>query len=95
MAKVTISGFVYHYQAKWDNEPTFRFAQWDSWGDNDPDYALIGPASFEYELPDNFSPVPAKLAALEKVKQQVRAEFSKRVKELDDQINSLLALEMS
>jgi len=49
--------------------------------------------SFYVEVPDNFDPRPGQVAALKAKKEKVQAEFSKRVMELDEQINSLLALE--
>lgn len=56
---------------------------------------VIGEQAIEVEVPDDFDPRPAQVAALVKQKEELRAKFSAAVKELDDRINSLLALEMS
>jgi hypothetical protein len=49
----------------------------------------------EVDVPDSFDPRPAMVAALEEKKREVRAKFAKEVKEIDDRIASLLALECS
>ena len=45
------------------------------------------------EVPDDFDPRPQQVAALEAEKQKARAEFQKRITEIDRQIQSLLAIE--
>lgn len=55
--------------------------------------AFVTETSATFEVPDNFNPVPAQVAALEAEKQAARAAFQKRVTELDAQIQSLLAIE--
>jgi hypothetical protein len=47
---------------------------------------------FEVEVPDNFDPRPGQVAALEAKKEEMRADFAKRVKDIDDKINSLMAI---
>ena len=45
------------------------------------------------EVPDDFDPRPQQVAALEAEKQKARAEFQKRITEIDRQIQSLMAIE--
>lgn len=47
----------------------------------------------EVEVPDNFDPRPQMVKALEAEKEKARADFSKRVMEIDKRINELMALE--
>jgi hypothetical protein len=47
---------------------------------------------FEVEVPDNFDPRPGQVAALEAKKKEIQAEFAAKVKQIEDQINSLLAI---
>lgn len=90
MAKHTITGYLYQVQYSWEDKPRVTFTTYEQ--SNDPDYALIGPHSFEVEVSDNFDPRPAQIAALEAKKQEIRAEFSKRVMEIDKRISELQAI---
>jgi hypothetical protein len=92
--KHTISGFIYHVSYDFrPDEFTVCFNKSDTMGKADPDWVLIGPHSFDVELPDDFDPRPAKIAALEEAKRKARADFAARITELDAQIQSLLAIE--
>jgi hypothetical protein len=51
--------------------------------------------TMEVEIPDDFDPRPAMLASVDKKIEEARAEFTKRLTELQDQRNRLLALEMA
>ena len=88
--KVSIKGYV-TYSETWDNRPSYSFYTFDP-----TDYSnliIVMEHTFEVEVPDNFDPRPGQIAALKAQKEKVQAEFSKRVMELDEQINSLLAIE--
>jgi hypothetical protein len=89
---VTIEGFVYELDLGlgFDSKSYHLFAS-DRMGDQD--YALIGPAEFTYTIPETFNPTASKIAALEKTKAAMKAEFSRRVAELDEQITKLQAIE--
>lgn len=89
---VTIQGFV--YEANWGSgEKCYHFFNSDSMGDQY--YTLIGPTEFSYTIPVDFNPTRAKLAALEKEKQEVRAAYLAKVREIEEQIGKLQALEMT
>ena len=44
------------------------------------------------DIPDDFDPRPGFVEQLKQEKEKLRAEFSKRVMEIDEKINSLLAI---
>jgi len=88
--KVTIKGHITHTKYPWDDKPTYSFYPFDAADENTVN---VMEHEFEVEVPDNFDPRPGKIAALKEKKEKVQAEFSKRVMELDERINSLLALE--
>lgn len=88
--KVTIKGHITHTKYAWDDKATYSFYTFDA---SDENTVNVMEHEFEVEVPDNFDPRPGKIAALKEKKEKVQAEFSKRVMELDEQINSLLALE--
>lgn len=45
------------------------------------------------EVPDNFNPVPAQVAALEAAKAAALAEYTKSVAEINDRLSKLLCIE--
>jgi hypothetical protein len=93
--KVTIKGFVVAQQHSWEEKPSFTFLGFNPVEHNMDYYTIVCAQSFEIDVPDDFDPRPQQIAALEKQKQDLRAKFSMAVKELDDRINSLLAIDNS
>ena len=95
MSKHSITGFVYRVQYDFQARDEFQVCWHNSaqMGENSPDWVLVGPHDFEVELPDDFDPRPAKLAALREQELQIRAEFAKNITDLQAQINKLLAIE--
>lgn len=89
--KVTIKGFVTCTQYDWDDKPAFSFYSFDP-TDYDSSTVKVMAHEFEVEVPDNFDPRPGQVAALKAKKEKVQAEFAAKVKEIDDRINSLLAI---
>ena len=53
----------------------------------------VGEQEIEIEVPDNYDPRAQQIAALEKQKQQVMADFQKSVAEINERISKLQALE--
>lgn len=95
MAKQTIKGFVYCEKSRFRDEPEFGFTMHRPTQEIWPDRVVIQEQEIEVEIPDNFDPRIGLVANLEERKQAVRAAYLAKVKEIDDRINSLLALEMS
>lgn len=90
--KAIIKGFLvckaYDFLEKpeydfWSHEPSSESA----------DVVSIRPMEIEADVPDNFDPRPGQIACLERAKQELRAEFAKRITEFDARISKLLALE--
>lgn len=90
MAKtVTIKGFVHEVDYGWGDKEYQLYAT-----DMSGKYrALIGPAEFQFTIPDDFNPIPAKLAAIEQAKAAARKEYMDKVAELNEQASKLQALE--
>lgn len=89
---VTIKGYV--YEADYGTREGKHYSLYHSDRQADQWNTLVGPAEFQFTLPDGFNPTKAKLDALEKEKQKVRAAYLSRVKEIEEQISNLQALEM-
>jgi hypothetical protein len=89
--KITIKGYVTCTQYQWDVKPTFSFYGFDP-TEYDKSTVKVMEHEFEVEVPDNFDPRPGQVAALEAKKKEIQAEFAAKVKQIEDQINSLLAI---
>jgi hypothetical protein len=86
--KVQIKGLVHEVDYGF-GEKEYRMYGCDMSGQY---YSLIGPAEFTYEVPDDFNPIPSKLAAIETAKAAALAEYREKVAELNDQASKLQAL---
>jgi len=53
----------------------------------------VGEQEVEIEVPDNYDPRAQQIAALEKQKQNVMADYQKMVTEINERISNLQALE--
>lgn len=94
--KHTIKGYVtYRTESYYTDAERVHWTRYDPRITGLNKDVLIGEHSIEVEVPDDFDPRPAQVQRLREEQQKVRAAMAKRIKELDDQINSLLALEMS
>jgi len=88
----TITAFVVATQDPWDATPRFSPLGFDPREHGMDNYVVVAQTSFEVHIPDDFDIRPHQVAALEKKKRDVHAQFAAKVKEIDDQINSLLAI---
>jgi hypothetical protein len=93
--KETIKGFVYRVQYYADSTPLLRWYSHDKMGEADPNWVLVGPHDIVVECPDDFDPRPQQVAAIDSAITKVRADFTKRINELQEQKNKLLCLELA
>lgn len=93
--KTTIKGFVVAQSYPWDDTVNYTFLTFDPRESKMEHYFVVSEHSFEVDVPDNFDIRPQQVAALESKKQELREKFAMAVKELDDRINSLLAINNS
>lgn len=61
--------------------------------DDDEHRTYIGEQEIEIEVPDDYDPRAQKIAALEKHKQKVMADYQKTVDQINERISKLQALE--
>jgi hypothetical protein len=97
MSTHTIKGWLYFKAASKfskSGEPVIAFlpfdpkyASADTWG------VPVREHSIEVEIPDDFDPRPQQVAALDAEISKVRAEFTARINELQEQKARLLAIE--
>ena len=93
--KVTVKGFVF-WKKDYREKGVFELLPWDcrEWDEIGRNgRVFVKEHTTEVEIPDDFDPRPHQVAAFIAEKQKARADFLKRVTEIDRQIQSLLAIE--
>ena len=96
MSKITIKGYVvgYHFDHMPPNAVTWGFMGSMS-APSHPSIVCTFEHSFDVETPADLNVVAAQIAAIEREKDKERAEFTRRVRELDKRAQKLMALEMA
>lgn len=89
--KVKTIAHIYHQQYSW--EQTARYLVMYAKLDDCEHLTYVSEQEIEIDVPDNYDPRAQKIAALEKHKQKVMADFQKTVDLINDRISNLQALE--
>jgi hypothetical protein len=91
IAKLKLEGFVYEH-VRYDGEKSYHLLS--SPDSSDEDWSLVGPLSLlvDYPIPAGWNPTAAKVAALEKEREEVKAEFARTVADLNERISKLQAI---
>ena len=89
--KVKTTVHIHYFKYDWDAEGRFEVLSFKVDDDNYRTY--IGQQEIEIEVPDDYDPRAQQIAALEKQKQKVMADYQKTVTGINDRINKLQALE--
>lgn len=84
---------VYIHHAQWSFEETGTFQVFSAKLDDTEYRTYVGEQEIEIEVPDNYDPRAQKIAALEKQKQKVMADYHKTMMEINEQISNLQAIE--
>jgi len=89
--KVKTTVHIYHAQYSWEKEAKFQVY---SLKIDDTDYmTYVGTQEIEIDVPDAYDPRAQKIAALEKHKQKVMADYQNTVNEINERISKLQAIE--
>jgi len=92
--KITLNGYIIARQYDWETKPRFEFIHYDpNEATFDTSAVKVQAHMFEVDIPNDFDIRPFQIDKLRKERDIAAAEFAKRVKEIDDKINSLLAIE--
>tara|TARA_R110002126_G_scaffold272267_1_gene416413 strand:+ start:278 stop:559 length:282 start_codon:yes stop_codon:yes gene_type:complete len=89
--KTTITAHLHYRKYHFDEQGTFELFSVNL-GDSDG-RTYVGPREVEVDVPENYDPRAQQIAALEKQKQKVMADFQKTVTEINARISNLQALE--
>jgi len=88
---VTLPVYVHHYR-QYDGKFAFSISSFDQ-SKYSSEYVLVGKTELVYLVPEEFDPIAQEVAALRRKKMEVINEFNKRVKEIEEQIGKLTAIE--
>ena len=89
--KVKINAYIHFAKYSWEAEGEFQLFSVKL---DDTDHrTFVGEREIEIEVPDNYDPRAQQIAALEKQKQKVMADFQQSVTEINERISNLQALE--
>ena len=89
--KIKLTAHIHHVKYEWDEEGTYQL--WFAKLADDDSRTYIGEQEVEVEVPDNYDPRPKQIAALEKQRQKVMADYQKTVTDINEKISKLQALE--
>jgi hypothetical protein len=89
--KLKITIYIHYRKYAWESNG-YYFALPSIFEDEDS-RVYVGPQEVEIEVPEDFDPRPAQIAALDAQKQKIMADFNKSVADINERISRLQALE--
>jgi hypothetical protein len=89
--KLKATVHVYYEQYSWEEKGKFSVYPFKI--DDDEQRSYVGQQQVEIDVPENYDPRAQKVAALEKQKQKVMADYQKTVNTINEKISKLQALE--
>lgn len=87
--KIEVNGFI-HAQKSYSGELRYVFFYSEDMGDSG--YVMVCPHTIVFELPEGFDPTGGFIAALEKKKEALHAEFADAVAKINNEISKLQAI---
>jgi hypothetical protein len=91
----TFKFHLYQIQLEYMDSPAWHLSTSDGLGKGDPNWLYIGPRDVTVEVPGFQDMREHQIAALKEQERQLRADFQKRITEIQTRINNLQALEMA
>jgi hypothetical protein len=86
--QLTIKGHIYAMQNPWETKPNFTFFDFPA-----SDWVPVMAHEITVEIPDTFDIRPGLVSNLEREKEKLSREFNAKVMEINQEIQSLLAIE--
>lgn len=92
---IKIDGFITYTQHTWEKvgEGSFSFRAYKPLAEYEPDTVVVREHSITVEVPTKYDPRAAMVANFEEQKTLLRAAFNLKIKELNEQISKLQAIE--
>jgi hypothetical protein len=91
--KIKLTAHIHYRKYSWEEKGEYQL--WYAKLDDDDSRTYVGEQEVEVDIPDNYDPRAQQVAALEKYKQKVMADFQRSVSEINDRISKLQAIEYS
>ena len=88
---IKIMAHVHYQKYAWQEKGEYRLASFKL--DDSAERTYVGEQEIEIDIPEDYDPRAQQVAALEKQKQKVMADYHKSVMEINERIGKLLALE--
>jgi len=89
--KTTVTVHLHYAKYSWENKGIFEIFSCQL--DDNECRTYVGPREVEVDIPEDYDPRAQQIAALEKHKQKVMADFQNTITEINAQISNLQALE--
>ena len=89
--KIKTTVYIHYNKYSWQEEGEYEVLNFQA--PDCQDRTFVCEQEIEIEVPDNYDPRAQQIAALEKKRQKVMADYQKTVNEINDQISKLQALE--
>lgn len=90
--KAKVTKTLYWISYEWRKEPQFALSE-AGMEKSDPRWVVIREVNLEFDVPDDFDPVPSQIASLKRKKKEIQAETNVKVNNIEEQIQALLAIE--
>jgi hypothetical protein len=96
MSKQTVKGFMF-MEFDWDwTDGEFQSAwrpRWKEWkADENDKRVYVGEMPIEFDVPDDFDPIPRQVAALQQEKAEALAEYQRKVADINERLSKVQAL---
>jgi hypothetical protein len=96
MTKQTVKGFMFmEFESDWAHGD-YDQKWWPRWKEFKPsdsaERVFIGEMSVEFDVPDDFDPIPKQVAALEAEKREALAEYQSKVASINERLSKLQAI---
>ena len=89
--KVKITAHIHYLKYSWETEGEFEIFSFKV--DDNESRTYVGEQEIEVIVPDNYDPRAQQIAALEKHKQKVMADFQISVDNINEKISKLQAIQ--
>ena len=89
--KIKATAHIYYSKYHWEDEGKYIIYSFKV--DDTSNMTYVGEQEIEIEVPDNYDPRNQQIAALNAQKEKLNKEFAESVMKINQQINSLLAIE--
>ncbi|MGO4326764.1 hypothetical protein AB4Z48_18215 [Cupriavidus sp. 2TAF22] len=87
---IEVQGFILGQKNSWSDKIDYT---WSTVEMIEHGYMTIGRHTLTFDLPDGFDVITEQIRMLERQRDKIRAQLAKRIKEINEQIQSLQAIE--